>query len=351
SGERVKKTASLLSNAFSEVNWTWHGGEPLTVDMKHYREFHNLISESGLKVSYQLQTNGTLLTKEIRADLKELSINASLSYDFTNKNVNRKHAVNIGKMDPFCDYSAINVVDLKSSYNLIDVYETTKNGKRNISFNKIFLSEEAESSIVEYVENWKKYFKHYLFDESCVKQDRFIMSYFNKIFGITNDGLLCDKENCLNKFISVNPEGDVFHCDRFGNANAQKYCFGNVDDYEFTMLEYKQSKGYEKMIEDILKFKEDCFDCEIVGLCEGICLANRVNNEGKLDLSYHSKTECYFEKEFFSYIFETVFNLGKEDLLYLNPIIFNSIFENKIVLKFMIKEIQRRGLDENVDFN
>lgn len=350
--EMVEKIATLLENAYANVNWTWHGGEPLLIPKEKYIEFHNIINKKKFNKTFCMQTNGTLLNKEWRDILNDLEIYPSISYDFTNKNKNRGHSANIGRLDPMGKYPAINVIDFDSSRFLIDVYETLKNGNRCVSFNKMFLNSEVDDNIVEYVNNWKEYFDHYLYDKDAVREDRFLMSYFNKLFSInSNLRNLCDKANCLNNFISVNPTGNVYHCDRFGDSSASKYCFGNVMNYEFTILEYKESEGYKRMVKDMLSFNEGCYNCEIANICSGMCLANRVDENGLIDLTKRMDAECYFEKEMFKHVFNSIFNLKKENLIYINPIIYEKIFEEKIILKFMIPEIQEGVLDENINFD
>lgn len=351
STEMVSKTAYLLKNAYANVNWTWHGGEPLTIPKEQYIEYHKAIEEAELNPRFCLQTNGTLLNKEWRDILNDLEIHPSISYDFTNKNKNRGHSMNIGRMDPLGKYGVINVIDFESSKELISIYETTKLSSRGVSFNKIFLNSEMDDNVVEYTENWIKYYNHYIFDNDAKRMDRSFFAYFNKLFEIYNNNGMCDLNNCLNNFISVSPDGNIYHCDRFGNISGSKYCFGNVMDYEFTMLEYKESEGYKKMLRDILEFNKSCSKCEIVNICSGGCLGNRVNKNGVIDLTIKNESGCYFDRKIFSFIFDTIFNLKKEQLIELNPFIYEKIFEEKIILKFMIPEIQEGVLDENINFD
>ncbi|MGL5313765.1 MAG: radical SAM protein [Peptostreptococcaceae bacterium] len=350
--ETVKKISTLLKNAYKNVNWTWHGGEPLLVPVEQYEMYMAEINKTLKNVSFSMQSNGTLIDEKIDKFLEENKIDLSISYDYTNGNKNRNHEIKISDMDPEGKRSVINVIDLESSEFLINFYEKNKSSSRNISFNKIFLDKETDDNVELYTDNFIKYFNYYIYDNMCVKEDRMFKSFFEKIFGIRNKcSIMCNHEDCLNKFLSVNPDGFVFNCDRFGTNKADKYCFGNVDEYKFTMLEYKETQGYSNLVNDIIEFKKKCDGCEISSLCTGGCLADRVDSNGKIDVTIMDKNECYFNKKVYSFIFNTIFNLKKEELLDINPFVYEAIFENKIILKFMIDEIQGDVLNENININ
>lgn len=350
--ETIDKISTLLKNAYKNVNWTWHGGEPLTVSIEQYEKYMKSINKTLCNVNFSMQSNGTLLDEKIDSFLDRNKIDLSISYDYTNNNKNRKHNVKISEMDPEGKRSVINVIDLESSNLLIDFYEKNKSSSRNVSFNKIFLDKETDSNLEKYTDNFIEYFRYYIYDNMCVKEDRMFKSYFEKIFGLIDKcSIMCNHEDCLNKFLSINPDGDVFNCDRFGLKNAKKYRFNNVDDYKFTMLEYKETDGYKTLLNDILKFKKECHGCRIENLCSGGCLADRVDDLGNINVSLKNESECYFNKRVYSFIFETIFNLTKDELLDINPFIYEAIFANKIMLKFMIDEMQGDILNENININ
>lgn len=76
-----------------EVNIIFHGGEPLMCGEKRLIEFADTITGvlgSGIKVSYSMQTNGTLLTETFLDECEKRNIGISLSID-GHKCVHDKH--------------------------------------------------------------------------------------------------------------------------------------------------------------------------------------------------------------------------------------------------------------------
>lgn len=343
SEELISRISRLVFNGYKNVNWTWHGGEPLLIPLETYKKWTDKIKENATYdngIKFSMQSNGVLLDREKTLNLKDLGVDVSISYDFINQNKNRGLKKDILKIDPYSELGSINVIDYESSFKLIEVYEKLKHSKRTVSFNKIFLNNEVDKNIEQYTENWRKYFLHYLYDVNCVKKDRTFDSYFNSIFAMDKSEVLCSESRCVGNFLSVNPDGDVFICDRFGIKNGSKYQLNNISNYDFSLLEYKESNGYKNLLEDIKESKKKCNNCEILPFCNGGCLADRVDADRKIDVSVIHDELCFFNKEIYFFIFNEIFNIKKENLLDLNPFVYEMIFKNRIAMKFIIEEIE-----------
>lgn len=350
----IKKASELAFNCYNSIKWVWHGGEPLLAGVDNLTKWMDIINSNAKKrheLIFAMQSNGTLYNDEFKKLFEEKKVKYSVSYDFINQNEKRKLKRDITDIDPLGKISCINVIDYQSSFKLIDTYEKLKVIPRKISFNKIFLDKETYENIETYTENWIKYFHHYIFDKECIKDDNLFHSIFNKIFGIDKNVSFCAEGNCINRFLCVNPDGDLTSCDRFGKVNAERYSFGNIHDFEFSLNEYKLTKGYENYINDIKIAEEKCKDCDISIWCTGGCKANRVNEHGIIDLSKLNEYDCYFYKKVYNFIFNTIFNLRIDQLLDINPNIYNAIFEEKIMLKFIIEKIKEAEKDEKFTVN
>lgn len=349
SDETIKQISKLAFNSYSKINWIWHGGEPLTIPMNNYTnwtEIINSFNKRDCKIEFGMQSNGSFFNSNIKKILEGLKIKYNISYDLINDNEKRINSKKIHEIDPYGQLAPITVVDLESSYKLIDTYEKMKLSKRKYTFNKIFLNKEMEESIKDYTENWKKYFEHYIFDKDCVNDDYLFHSIFNKIFGINKKISFCAEINCINHFLCVNPDGDVFPCDRFGLSNGERYKYNNVFDYKFSMNEYKETEGYKNFKNDLAIARESCKECDISIWCTGNCKANRVGEDGVIDVSKLNEYDCYFYKTIYNFIFDTIYNLKIEDFLSLNPFIYSTIFEEKILIKCFIKKMKEEEIDD-----
>ena len=80
--QRLKEYA--YENSLEKINIIFHGGEPLMCGEKRLLTFVNIINSTlgdGIKVSYSMQTNGTLLTASFLEACEKENIGVSLSID------------------------------------------------------------------------------------------------------------------------------------------------------------------------------------------------------------------------------------------------------------------------------
>lgn len=340
--EILEKSIRIILKDFKNITWIWHGGEATLMGKEFFEKAEGIFNKYKTEehnINFLMQSNGKNI-KETKKWLKDLNINVGYSYDLTNDNKYREKINLLEYLDN--DDGIISVIS-ENDLNLIKYFKKHKN-RNCLSFNKIFFNDKEKKYNIQLISKaYKDLFDFILYDKEC-NIEKNIYNFIKMI--LNENDLQCNFKQCIGDFININPDGYLFSCDRFGMEN-EKYCLGNVNDYEH-ILECFSSEGFYNIIKDDFKFrKENCEKCNINMFCKNICKANRINESNKIDISQNCFDECEFRREVTNYIFEKLFNLKRNDLLKINKNIYKMLFENKFIFKFILDELKE---SINVEF-
>lgn len=330
--EMLEDFAKKVSLTAKNINWIWHGGEPLTVGEDWYRKAHNIIYKhiDSSRIKFSMQSNGVLLLDKDTSWIKELGISIGVSYDFSNNNKSRLGNYDSNKLANYIaenNIGTISVIDYEASFRLIDIYKEQKAKTNNFSFNAIFIKDDNTdmyTNIDTYIDNWKKYITHIIFDKdnTTMSTERSALEFVKLIFG--NKDVVCVNSNCIGNWLGISPNGDVYNCDRHFGDN---YKFCNISDIKYSMLEVFETDNFKKFKSDFEFSRNWCYNnCEVFEFCKGGCPANRIpmnNSVAKID-----KDTCKIRKELIIHTFNIMKNLKKEDFINLNPIVYKMIWKD-----------------------
>ena len=338
----LEKSIQIVLKDFENITWIWHGGEATIMGKEFYENALKIFDKYKTekhKIEFLMQSNGKNI-KETKKWLKELNIKPGYSYDITNQNMHRDKIDLIKYLN---EEDGIISVVTEDNLDLVKYFKEHK--KRNfISFNKLFFNNKNEKyDIKKYVDAYKKLFDFILYEKEC-SIEKNILNMINSILNVKD--VSCNFNQCLGEFININPDGFIFTCDRFGMKDM-KYCLGNVNNYEH-ILECFSSEGFYNILKEDFEFrKNNCEKCEINMFCRNICKANRVNEMNEIDVKENCFEECEFRREMINYIFDILFNLSKEDLLKINLNVYQILFENKFIFKFILDDLKEEKI---IDF-
>ena len=330
----LEQMIKISLKSFKNITWIWHGGEATLMGKSFFVKakeiFDKYITEEH-HIEFMTQSNGKNAA-ETRKWLEELNIKPGYSYDVLNENKYRKEQYELSK-NLKEDDGFITVV-AEPNIDLVEPFK--KYQKRGISFNKIFF-DNKKNDVDGYVNSFKKLFDYMLWTKDINNLERNLIGYIKTI--CNSKDVYCNMKQCLGNMISVNPDGTIMFCDTFGIKDS-KYHMGNVMDYK-KMEECFSSEGFINAIKDDFEFrKQYCEKCEINMFCKNICKNSRYDNNGERSLSKQNEQECEFRIKLLNYIFETLFNLTRKDLLNINEEIYKILIENKFIFKFIIDEVE-----------
>ena len=284
--ETLDNVFKVLTKSVNSLNIIWHGGEMTLLGTQWFKTAHELINSKypGIVNEYSCMSNGLLFNEEWFKTFKELNIEPGISYNYSTQTELRS------------DIDIDNILELDRKYNsklgIIDVI-TNKNADRNIEaydyynskkvpacFNRVFVTEQASENELllnetEYSESFSRYFDHVLNHRNPSINERSIMESIN--FFIDPRDNTCTFNDCRNKWIGVNPIGDVYPCDRYF---PDMYKAGNIKDFS-NLEDIFYSKGYLKYVEDVEhRMLKHCRQCDYYVMCMGGCNANSITATG-----------------------------------------------------------------------
>lgn len=271
----LKKASTVASN----IHIGFQGGEPLLIGIDFYKKVISLSKEYSNRITFSIQTNGTLITPEFCQLFKENSflVGVSLdgdeathsryrnSYQETIKGINllKEHNVNYNILTVVTD-NLVNNIDTVIS-NLIE--------HKYLQFipcidkdNQSYLSNTSYKTFL------KKSFDVY--QESFQKGNPISIQFFDNLLlrYLKRDVQVCTmKGRCSTQFV-IEANGDVYPCDFYVD---QSHKIGNIlnDNYE-TMF---NSKINQDFLKESFFDHPKCKSCDYYQLCRGGCKNDQIN--------------------------------------------------------------------------
>lgn len=270
------------------TTYIWHGAEPLAVGKRFFESVRREQSRFDHRVRNGMQSSGVLLTPSFADVLVANEINLGLSLDGPNElhNQMRPFRTGGGSFDQVMRSidlmrergkkpGVIAVLTKMSLPYLDDMYDFFKSTGLNFKISPILDCGFAEDkgtdlqlTLDERVQAITHLFDRWFFDE----QDGHIIDYENMrtltraIF--TKGGGSCDMmHNCQDAFISVEVNGDVYPCSRFGD-----FSYGNIFDVD----SFEDILAYPLRQQVLGRFDgiPECVACEYNFLCYSGCMHN-----------------------------------------------------------------------------
>lgn len=287
-----KVIEAALDFSKDNIFFTFQGGEPLIAGIDFFKEFVAIAKElnnNGAKISYALQTNGTLLNDEWCQFFNEnkFLIGVSLDGDEETNSYRvypdgsptfpdilagiqllKKHNV---------DFNILSVLTKRTANSFRKTYRFLKENDllylQYIPCLKPFGAEDNEYSMTN--EDYEGYlnsaFKLY-YNSSFTSKRVSIRQLDNyKLLATNQNAEQCGMNGiCSNQFV-IEGDGSIYPCDFYC---TDEWLLGNINDIDFTTA-YNSPRAVE-FIKDSFKLKDECKECEHFSLCRGGgCKRNR----------------------------------------------------------------------------
>lgn len=292
----------LTAQPGKEINVSWQGGEPTLMGLDFFKrsvEIVNEIQRSGQKVSYSLQTNGTLLNDDWCTFFRENNYLIGLSLDgpeqlhnayrkgrggrgsFTRArqawDLLQKHKV---ETNILCTVNAANGSHPK------DVYHFFRDDLKAQFIQFIPVAEREPIGWGVQAEQYGRFLME-VFDE-WVRRD--VGKVFVQIFDSTLAswcGLpasMCVFQETCGQSLVMEHNGDLYSCDHFV---MPEFLLGNLKDAHINRLAASKKQhlfGLEKKV----KLPTYCQECDVLFACHGECPRNRFikTPDGEEGLNY-----------------------------------------------------------------
>lgn len=303
--ETLKKLYDITFSEYSDVTIIWHGGEPLVMGIDFYKKAIGMQKDYKVNIKNRMQSNLTLLTDELAEFLCDNNIGIGTSFDGCRNDITRGYSMEIlegrkkilkhGKQCGF-----IMVVSSKNIDNLIESYQYFKSMKANFTINTYVPTENQNDDILKLdpeqtIERIKELFDYWIYDQDC----NIHIDYFERIinFLLTGEKTVCKYNSCLGKWVGIRYDGDIVPCNRYF---PDKYCYGNVRDYDKLSSAFGSS-GFKALLIDAISRREKCKQCIAFPLCSGGCNNVALNENG---VNENGGGSCVIFREIYKYVIE-----------------------------------------------
>lgn len=329
----IKKILDMAEKTSNDILWIWHGGEPLIMGIKFYREAMKILRNSKSNIKFMMQTNGTLITDNFLKEFPDIGIGISydgIMHDHNRCNSESKTLEGFYLTKKINDKSGtIQVVNSDNYKMLAEDYDNSK--KKGINYyhmNLVYDSGSKQSipieNLNEYLKSYKELLLKWIYDPNPIDVKNFI-DKINMLFG-KRECMCSSSGSCDKYWFGINPNGDIYPCDRW---LPEEYKYGNIKNFDSFTEVREKSKGYKNFVSINDERKRYCKEnCEIYSLCNGECPANAIVNNGGIR---PNKDRCKFIKGEYAVIFNTIFKLKIEDIknVKLQKKLQNLLFRNK----------------------
>jgi uncharacterized protein len=287
----LKKIINQLSLNSNKIDIIWHGGEPLLVGKNFFYNFvkyKNELNKKGIKINNCLQTNATLIDEEWAKLFVDGEFNIGISLDGPEKINDENRIFSDGKGSFHKIMGGIDILNKNSiKFSVLSViaknnYEYAdkifnffvKNEINNFDFlpNYYHLDTRLISSLNNYCLDRYDFARFILriFNNWIIYNDprisiRILENIVTGLLGGTPS--LCKFNNGCKDYLTIEPNGNVFPCDRF--LGMEDYLFGNFQYNDLNDIFTCRKRSI--FIDDIKTISSNCKDCEYYKICNGGC--------------------------------------------------------------------------------
>ncbi len=285
--EVLKAVIDFFCSNQDDIEFIWHGGEPLLAGLEFYREtveIQRTWEKQGKKIRNFLQTNASLITSEWSHFFAENDFLVGVSLDGPKEFHDQVRCYSTGKGSYDEVMRGIDLLRQAGIFNGVICGISTVNREFPKEIFNFFIAENIKklkftriknighcdniSSLVispaQYAAFMIAIFDHWLELDDSEVEIRDIQSVVNLILG-------GNKRECIymgqcDQFVTVYSDGSIYGCDSF--PKTDNLCFGNVFDEPTVVRSNSRLQTFRDLLE---KRKEFCRTCDWYFICKGGC--------------------------------------------------------------------------------
>jgi len=307
----------IIDKNKKELEIIFHGGEPLAAGIEFYRLALPILKKefSTRSLRFNIQSNLWLLTDEFCELFQEYNVSVGSSLDgpeaindrqrgtgYFRKTMNsiekaRSFGIMVGCICTFTSQSIPYIDEIFHFFvreGLNFSIHATVPSLRFAHTNRWHLSSNQYGDLSV---NLLNYYLDNLYNIRISTLDSMCRSV------TVGRGGICTFDDCLGKYLCVDPNGEIYPCQRF--CGIHEYTLGNIsnypsiDDLHKTYL-WRQFKQRENRI------REECGDCPHVNICKGGCPYNVLAAQGNNFRTSSRDPYCLSYNQIFNYITDRV---------------------------------------------
>lgn len=323
SSDLLRKTLDeAISMATKHVQFIWHGSEPLLYSPSL---LHSILEEAmsaaknkGLRVENSIQTNGTLVDKTWANLFRDFSFKVGISFDGTREihDQNRVFKNGRGTADLVTrsmellrqenvSFGTLSVISKTNFRRAKEIYSGLKDAgvlwmdfSPNIMLHPYedgftpgaITADEHAMFIIDLFDAWMS-------DGDDRVYVRYLANILDAIFG--GEPTLCKLAGtCMDYFLTVTFDGDVYPCDSFVGIKDMRIGNLNKDNLNEIVI----GEPYQIIRKIDKKKRDECVGCRWFFCCKGGCRYEQL----ALTRGMKKEYRCDAEKQIFEYVHNRV---------------------------------------------
>jgi len=306
----------LLSEEYESVWFIWHGGEPLLMPFKFYKEALGLqekhFGKDSHRVGNTIQTNGIMLDRKFINFCREKMINIGVSFEGPYNDALREKTDTVrDNIEYLSDkermFSVNSTISAETASLQKEIFESFRSNKTAVSFMPVIPAGCAACGKMvpdadEYIRSSIECFDDWLHDENAEIPLIPHYLYILNALGEPQESD-CAHNSCLTKWICVYPNGDLYPC---GKGCPSEFRLGNIADVG-RISDAFFTEGFGRIITGTVERRNKCMaECDLYIYCNGGCSIDAFYEKG---LGTNGGDSCRIFREVFGHVLSSVENI------------------------------------------
>ena len=320
----VERTVGMVRVEYDSARYLWTGGEPLLAGERFFKRARACQKEAYGKAigrcGNTIQTNGLLLTPRFLEFCRDARINVGVSFE-GGCDAGLRPGIDRAKVESVLSmmskkghmFSVISSIHSGNVGSMHEMYRFFRD--RGIAFYcspALRMIGCPESGLwmspQEYAEACIALFDEWLTDASTPIP---VLPFYQYLRASLSEPNIsdCAHASCLTRWISVEPNGDVYPCSK---PCPPEYRMGNIMDVD-SIYELFSSDGFRRVLVGSIERRERCRSCPIFTQCAGGCSIDAAAEGGIGESGFFS---CESYRIIFPHIRDSVADIidGRKDL-------------------------------------
>lgn len=313
STDTLGRLFKMLSKEYESVWFIWHGGEPLLMPFRFYKEALDLqeiyFGKDSHRIGNTIQTNGIMLDRKFIGFCKEKMINIGVSFEGSYNDVLREKSDAVRERIEYLSdkeriFSVSSTISAGTASKQKELYENFRSNKVAVSFAPVIPAGCAACGNMvpdaeEYIRSSIECFDGWLHDKDAEVPLIPHYLYVLNALGEPQESD-CAHSSCLTKWICVYPNGDLYPC---GKGCPPEFKLGNLAEVE-KISDAFRTEGFEKIIAGTVKRRSKCMaECSLYKHCSGGCSIDAYYETG---LGNNGGDSCRIFREVFGHVLSSV---------------------------------------------
>lgn len=309
------------SDLGKNVEFIWHGGEPLTAGIEFFNKIvclqKTIENSKNVKFKNRLQTNATLISQEWIDLFRKGNFGVGVSLDGYEQIHNENRIFHSGKgsypkvmkgikalQEANIDFSVLSVVTKQSMNYPREIYNFfVQSGFKRFDFLPLVEIDNSGNLVKgslnkgDFSAFMNEVFDAWFFNDDSEISIRFLEEVLSVIVGGTPS--LCKMSGTCQDYITINYNGDVYPCDNF--VGHTELMYGNLNNAKLgEIINTARTISIKKALS---QKHDECFQCPANKFCNGGCNKYRYMWNKKFNSSYYF---CDDNRNIISHVLKSV---------------------------------------------